>query len=131
MSEQVSPKQIISTSHVPAAVGPYSQAVRIEKLVFLSGQIGMDPYAKTLAAAFEEQVRQAFKNMLALVEAAGGKPEQLIKLTLFVLDMAKFPIVNQIMSEMLPQPYPARSTLGVASLPLGAQFEVEAILSLP
>ena len=130
MSEQVSPKQIISTSHAPAAVGPYSQAVRIENLVFLSGQIGRDPSAKTLAAAFEEQVRQAFKNMLALVEAAGGKPEQLIKLTLFVLEMAKFPIVNQIMSEMLPQPYPARSTVGVASLPLGAQFEVEAILSL-
>ncbi|MBX7229889.1 MAG: Rid family detoxifying hydrolase [Burkholderiaceae bacterium] len=131
MSKQVSPKQIISTPHAPAAVGPYSQAVQTGNLVFLSGQIGMDPQAKTLAAEFEAQVRQAFKNMLALVEAAGGKPEQLIKLTLFVLDMAKFPIVNQIMSEMLPQPYPARSTLGVASLPLGAQFEVEAILSLP
>lgn len=131
MSEQVSPKQIISTPHAPAAVGPYSQAVQTGNLVFLSGQIGMDPQAKTLAAEFEAQVRQAFKNMLALVEAAGGKPEQLIKLTLFVLDMAKFPIVNQIMSEMLPQPYPARSTVGVASLPLGAQFEVEAILSLP
>ena len=131
MSKQVSPKQIISTPHAPAAVGPYSQAVQTGNLVFLSGQIGMDPQAKTLAAEFEAQVRQAFKNMLALVEAAGGKPEQLIKLTLFVLDMAKFPIVNQIMSEMLPQPYPARSTVGVASLPLGAQFEVEAILSLP
>lgn len=131
MSKQVSPKQIISTPHAPAAVGPYSQAVQTGNLVFLSGQIGMDPQAKTLAPEFEAQVRQAFKNMLALVEAAGGKPEQLIKLTLFVLDMAKFPIVNQIMSEMLPQPYPARSTVGVASLPLGAQFEVEAILSLP
>ncbi len=130
VSIQAKPKQVITTALAPAAVGPYSQAVRTGDLVFLSGQIGRDPSGQTLSAEFEVQVRQAFKNMLALVEASGGTPEQLIKLTLFVLDMAKFPIVNQVMAEMVPQPYPARSTVGVASLPLGAQFEVEAILSL-
>jgi 2-iminobutanoate/2-iminopropanoate deaminase len=124
------PKQIIATTNAPAAVGPYSQAVRTGNTVFLSGQVGMDPATKTLVADFEGQVRQAFKNMLALVEAAGGKPEQLIKLTLFVTDMATFPVVNKIMAEVVPQPYPARSTVGVASLPLAAQFEVEAILGL-
>lgn len=124
------PKQIIATTNAPAAVGPYSQAIRTGNTVFLSGQVGMDPATKTLVADFEGQVRQAFKNMLALVEAAGGKPEQLIKLTLFVTDMATFPVVNKIMAEVVPQPYPARSTVGVASLPLAAQFEVEAILGL-
>jgi 2-iminobutanoate/2-iminopropanoate deaminase len=124
------PKIIIATPNAPAAVGPYSQAVRTGNMVFLSGQVGMDPTTKTLAADFEGQVRQAFKNMLALVEAAGGTPAQLIKLTLFVTDMKTFPVVNQIMGEVVPQPFPARSTVGVASLPLGAQFEVEAILSL-
>ncbi len=124
------PKQIIATTNAPSAVGPYSQAVRTGNMVFLSGQVGMDPATKTLVADFEGQVRQAFKNMLALVEAAGGKPEQLIKLTLFVTDMATFPVVNKIMAEVVPQPYPARSTVGVASLPLAAQFEVEAILGL-
>jgi reactive intermediate/imine deaminase len=124
------PKDIIATTNAPAAVGPYSQAVKSGSIVFLSGQVGLDPATKQLAPNFEGQVRQAFKNMLAVVEAAGGKPENLIKLTLFVTDMATFPVVNQIMAEVVPQPYPARSTVGVASLPLGAQFEVEAILAV-
>jgi 2-iminobutanoate/2-iminopropanoate deaminase len=123
-------KHVISTTNAPAAVGPYSQAVKTGGIIFLSGQVGLDPVTKQLAADFEGQVRQAFKNMLALVQAAGGTPENLIKLTLFVTDIAKFPVVNQIMSELVPQPYPARSTVGVASLPLGAQFEVEAILAV-
>jgi reactive intermediate/imine deaminase len=123
-------KHVIATTNAPAAVGPYSQAVKSGNIVFLSGQVGVDPATKQLAADFQGQVRQAFKNMLALVAAAGGTPENLIKLTLFVTDMAKFPVVNQIMAEVVPQPYPARSTVGVASLPLGAQFEVEAILAI-
>jgi reactive intermediate/imine deaminase len=123
-------KEIISTTNAPAAVGPYSQAVKSGNIVFLSGQVGLDPATKQLAANFEGQVRQAFKNMLALVAASGSKPENLIKLTLFVTDMATFPVVNQIMAEVVPQPYPARSTVGVASLPLGALFEVEAILAV-
>lgn len=123
-------KHIIATTNAPAAVGPYSQAVKSGNIVFLSGQVGLDPATKQLTPNFEGQVRQAFKNMLALVDAAGGKPENLIKLTLFVTDIATFPVVNQIMAEVVPQPYPARSTVGVASLPLGAQFEVEAILAV-
>jgi 2-iminobutanoate/2-iminopropanoate deaminase len=123
-------KHIISTTNAPAAVGPYSQGVKSGNIVFLSGQVGADPATRQLVTNFEGQVRQAFKNMLTLVEAAGGKPENLLKLTLFVTDMATFSTVNQIMAEVVPQPYPARSTVGVASLPLGAQFEVEAILAV-
>jgi 2-iminobutanoate/2-iminopropanoate deaminase len=123
-------KHIISTTNAPAAVGPYSQGVKSGNIVFLSGQVGADPATWQLVTNFEGQVRQAFKNMLTLVEAAGGKPENLLKLTLFVTDMATFSTVNQIMAEVVPQPYPARSTVGVASLPLGAQFEVEAILAV-
>ena len=103
------PKQIIATTAAPAAVGPYSQAARTGNLVFLSGQLGVDPVSKTLQPSFEGQVRQAFSNMLALITAAGGTPAQLIKLTLFVTDMAQFPVVNQVMAELVPQPYPARS----------------------
>jgi reactive intermediate/imine deaminase len=123
-------KTIISSTNAPAAVGPYSQGARSGNLVFLSGQVGLVPDTKTLVPEFEGQVRQAFANMLALVDASGATPDQLLKLTLFVTDMSTFAVVNKIMGELLPQPYPARSTVGVASLPLGAQFEVEAIISL-
>ncbi|KPF68143.1 reactive intermediate/imine deaminase [beta proteobacterium AAP99] len=124
------PKTLISSTDAPAAVGPYSQGVRAGNLVFLSGQVGLIPGTKNLAEGFEGQVRQAFGNMLALVKAAGAEPTQLVKLTLFVTDISKFGIVNQIMGELIPQPYPARSTVGVATLPLGAEFEVEAIITL-
>ncbi|HXF46419.1 MAG TPA: Rid family detoxifying hydrolase [Burkholderiaceae bacterium] len=124
-------KEIISTSKAPAAIGPYSQAVKTGLVVFLSGQIGLDPATGQLVSDdFEAQVRQAFKNLAAVAEAAGGTLAHAVKFTLFLTDLARFSKVNDIMAEVVPQPYPARSTIGVASLPRGAQFEVEAILVL-
>ncbi|MEO6985958.1 MAG: Rid family detoxifying hydrolase [Paralcaligenes sp.] len=126
-------KQIIHTDAAPAAVGPYSQAVAVEsgKTVYLSGQIGLEPGTGELVSEnFEGQVRQAFANMLAVIEAAGGTFESIVKLTLFLTDLSKFASANAIMVDIIPQPFPARSTIGVASLPKGAQFEVEAIIVL-
>ncbi len=127
------PKTIIHTNTAPAAVGPYSQAVAAPAgtTVYLSGQIGLVPETGEMVSDnFEQQVRQSFANMQAVIEAAGGHPEQIVKLTLFLTDLSKFGIANGIMAELLPQPYPARSTVGVAALPKGAQFEVEAIIVL-
>lgn len=124
-------KDIIATPDAPAAIGPYSQAVKTGLVVFLSGQIGLDPATKELVGEdFEAQVRQAFRNLAAVAKAAGGSLAHAVKFTLFLTDLSKFGKVNEIMAEVVPQPYPARSTVGVASLPKGAQFEVEAILVL-
>lgn len=124
-------KQVIHTAKAPAAVGPYSQAVQAPsgKMVFLSGQIGLIPASgEMISEKFEDQVNQAFSNMQAVIEAAGGKLEHIVKLNLFLTDLGQFGIVNALMAERLPQPYPARSTVGVSSLPKGAQFEIEAII---
>jgi reactive intermediate/imine deaminase len=124
-------KQIIHTDKAPAAVGPYSQAVQAPagKMVFLSGQIGLVPATGDMVSdKFEDQVKQAFSNMQAVIEAAGGTLDNIVKLNLFLTDLGQFGIVNALMAERLPQPYPARSTVGVSSLPKGAQFEVEAII---
>lgn len=126
-------KQIIHTQDAPKAVGPYSQAVAVSgtKTVYLSGQIGLEPHSGELVSeSFEGQVKQAFANMLAVVQAAGGTKDNVVKLTLFLTDLGKFGTVNTIMADVFPQPYPARSTVGVASLPKGAQFEVEAVVVL-
>ena len=124
-------KEIVSTSAAPAAIGPYSQAVKTGLVVFLSGQVGLDPATKELVSnVFEDQVRQAFGNLAAVAKASGGSLANAVKLTLFLTDLDKFAQVNEIMAELVPQPFPARSTIGVASLPKGAQFEVEAILVL-
>lgn len=126
-------KEIIHTDAAPAAVGPYSQAVATTaaKTVFLSGQIGLEPGTGELVSEnFEGQVRQSFANMQAVIQAAGGTLDNVVKLTLFLTDLSKFASANAIMAEIIPQPYPARSTIGVASLPKGAQFEVEAIIAL-
>lgn len=124
-------KKIIQTDAAPAAVGPYSQAVAVSggTTVYVSGQIGLDPKTGELVSDnFEAQVRQCFTNLNAVIEAAGGSLEQVVKLNLFLTDLSKFASVNAIMAEIMPEPYPARSTLGVASLPKNAQFEVEAML---
>jgi reactive intermediate/imine deaminase len=124
-------KEIVSTPGAPAAIGPYSQAVKTGLVVFTSGQIGLDPKTgEMISAEFEPQVRQAFANLDAVARAAGGSLAHAVKFSLFLTDLSKFATVNQIMSELVPKPYPARSTVGVASLPKGAQFEVEAVLVL-
>ncbi len=124
-------KEIVHTDAAPAAVGPYSQATAVTggRTVYLSGQIGLEPGTGELVSEnFEGQVRQAFANLKAVIEAAGGTLDDIVKLTLFLTDLSKFASVNAIMADIIPQPFPARSTIGVASLPKGAQFEVEAII---
>ena len=124
-------KQIIHTNAAPAAVGPYSQAVAAPtgKMVFLSGQIGLVPETGLMVSdSFEAQVRQSFANMKAVIEAAGGRLENIVKLTLFLTDLKQFPVANSIMAELIPEPFPARSTVGISSLPKDAQFEIEAII---
>lgn len=123
--------EAISTAAAPAAIGPYSQAVKTGLVVFLSGQIGLDPATKELVGEdFEAQVRQAFTNLEAVARAAGGTLANVVKFCLYLTDLGQFAKVNQIMAELLPTPYPARSTVGVTSLPRGAKFEVDAILVL-
>ena len=124
-------RSIISTPNAPAAIGPYSQAVRADRTIYLSGQIALDPATGQLVdGGIQPQAEQVFRNMRAVVEAAGGSLAQCVKLTLFLTDLAHFPVVNEIMQRHFAQPYPARSTAGVASLPRGALFEAEAIVVL-
>ncbi len=121
-------KLVISSSNAPAAIGPYSQAIKTGSMVFTSGQIGLDPVSGELVAGFEAQVRRAFNNLTAVANQAGGSLSDVVKFTLFLTDLSQFSVVNEIMKEFVPEPYPARSTVGVLSLPKGAEFEVEAIL---
>lgn len=122
---------VISTTQAPAALGPYSQAIQVGNLVFTSGQIGLDPSTGEFAGpSTEEQARQAFKNLQAVAEKAGGSLANAVKFTLFLTDLSEFAAVNSIMQEFVSEPFPARSTVGVVSLPKGARFEVEAILAL-
>ena len=126
-------KIVVHTDAAPAAVGPYSQAIIAPqgRTVYLSGQIGLEPETGELVSEnFEAQVRQAFSNMKAVIEEAGGTLESIVKLTLFLTDLGKFASANAIMADLIPQPFPSRSTVGVSSLPKGAQFEVEAIIDI-
>ena len=124
---------VIHTDLAPAALGPYSQAISVNfafkgTVVFCSGQIGIDPATGNLREGFEAQVDQAFANMQAVIAAAGGEMSGIAKLTLFLTDLANFGLVNAKMEALFQKPYPARSTVGVASLPKGALFEAEAIM---
>ncbi|MCQ8896573.1 RidA family protein [Limnobacter humi] len=127
----MSTPQVISTPKAPAAIGPYSQAIQFGNLVFTSGQIGLNPSTGDLVGpGTVEQARQAFANLKAVAEQAGGSLANVVKFTLFLTDLSEFADVNAIMQEFVSAPFPARSTVGVASLPKGARFEVEAILAL-
>ena len=124
-------KHVVSTQAAPAAIGPYSQAIRAGETVYRSGQIALDPATGQLVeGGFDAQVRRAFENLKAVAQAGGGSLGHCVKLTLFLTDLAMFPQVNEIMKAYFAEPYPARSTVGVASLPRGAQFEVEAVMVL-
>jgi reactive intermediate/imine deaminase len=124
-------KQIISTSGAPAAIGTYSQAVKVGGTVYLSGQIPLDPATMQLVEGFENQVRRVFDNLKAVCEAAGGSLNDLVKVNVFLIDLAHFAKVNEIMATYIDQPYPARAAIGVASLPRGAQVEIEGFMVLP
>ncbi len=129
---------VISTEKAPAAVGPYSQAISVShmfpagqgSIVYSSGQIGIDPSTgKLVTNGFESEVRQAFANLAAVAEEAGATLGNAVKLTLFLTDLSQFATVNAIMKELVPEPFPARSTVGVSALPLGATFEVEGVFA--
>lgn len=125
-------KQIIHTDHAPAAIGPYSQATRAGNLVFLSGQIPLDPATGTVVGEgnIEAQARRAFDNLKAVCEAAGGSLADVVRVGLYLTDLSQFAAVNAVMGEYFAQPYPARSTIEVSALPKGVAFEVDAILAL-
>ncbi len=124
-------KQIISTPHAPAAIGVYSQAVRVGNTIWVSGQIPLDPKTKELVSAeIEPQVRQVFENLKAIVIAAGASLDDVVKATVFLIDLSHFALVNKVMAEYFREPYPARAAIGVAALPRGAQVEVECIVAL-
>jgi reactive intermediate/imine deaminase len=124
-------REIVHTANAPAAVGPYSQAVRHGDLVFLSGQIGLDPgTGKLVAGGIEAQAHQVFRNLAAVCEAAGGGLDKLVKVNIYVTDLGNFATVNAIMAEHFAKPYPARATVEVSALPLGAEVEVEGVLGL-
>ena len=121
----------IKTAHAPAAIGPYSQAVRAGDTVYLSGQVPFDPATMQLVTGdIEVQARRVFENLKAVAEAAGGSLAHAVKLTIFLTDLASFARVNEVMAAYFAQPYPARSTIGVAALPRGAQIEIECVLHL-
>jgi reactive intermediate/imine deaminase len=124
-------KQIVSTSDAPAAIGPYSQAVRAGNTLWLSGQIPLDPLTKELVKGdIEVQARRVFENLKAVISAAGAGFDDVVKTTIFLTDLGHFAVVNKVMAEYFREPYPARSTVGVAALPRGAQVEVECIVAL-
>jgi reactive intermediate/imine deaminase len=124
-------RQSIHTPEAPAAVGPYSQAVRHGNLVFLSGQVALDPATgKLVSGGIGDQARQVFRNLRAVCRAAGGDLDGIVKMNIYLTDLANFAEVNDIMAATFAEPFPARATIGIAALPLGAEIEVEAVLGL-
>ena len=120
----------ISTSDAPAAIGPYSQAVRAGDTVYLSGQIPLDPKTMQIVEGFENQVRRVFDNLRAVCRAAGGDFDRVVRVTVYLTDLANFAKVNEVMSQNFKEPYPARAAIGVASLPRGSLVEVDAVMHL-
>jgi reactive intermediate/imine deaminase len=124
-------RTIIATPDAPAAIGTYSQAVRIDRTVYLSGQIALDPATGQLVAPdIDAQIHQVFKNLRAVATAAGGGFESFAKLTVYLTSLTHFPRVNEIMAQYFETPYPARAAVGVAELPRGALVEIDAIMVL-
>lgn len=120
-------KEIVNTSGAPAAIGPYSQAVRVGQFLFASGQLGLDPVTGELREGIEAQTRQALANMQAVLAAAGATTKDVVKTTIFLADMADFTVVNRIYAEVFGEEPPARSTVQVAALPKNGLIEIEMI----
>lgn len=124
-------RQIIETTDAPAAIGTYSQAVRVGSTVWLSGQIPLDPVTQQLVSGdIEAEIRRVFDNLGAVARAAGGTLDDAVKFTVFLTDLGHFAKVNEIMAQYLARPYPARAAIGVAQLPRGARVEIECVLEL-
>jgi reactive intermediate/imine deaminase len=124
-------REVISTEAAPRAIGTYSQAIRAGRTVYVSGQIPLDPATGELVSGeMEAQVRRVFENLKAIAGAAGGSLADAAKLTVYLTDLGHFQLVNRVMAEYVPQPYPARAAVGVAALPRGAAVEIDCILEL-
>ena len=124
-------KTPIHTDSAPAAIGTYSQAIQSGKLVFMSGQIPLDPATMEIVDGdFEARARRVFESLKAVSEAAGGSLNQIVKVTIYLTDLENFATVNSVMSEYFDEPFPARAAVGVKSLPKGVDVEAEAILAL-
>jgi reactive intermediate/imine deaminase len=124
-------RSVITTPHAPSAIGTYSQAIRVGTTVYVSGQIPLDPATGELVGGdMEAQVRRVFDNLKAISRAAGGDLAHVVKLNVFLVDLANFQLVNRVMAEYFSQPYPARAALGVAALPRGAGIEMDCVLEL-
>lgn len=123
--------EIIKTDQAPQAIGTYSQATKAGNTVYVSGQIPLVPSTMVMVeGGIESEINQVFKNLSAVCEASGGSLQHIVKLNIFLTDLANFPTVNEIMAQYFKEPYPARAAVGVASLPKDAQVEMDAILSL-
>ena len=120
----------ISSPDAPAAIGPYSQAVRAGDTVYLSGQIPLDPKTMQIVEGFENQVKRVFENLRAVCRAAGGDFDRVVRVTIYLTDLGKFSTVNDMMASYFKEPFPARVTVGVASLPRGAAVEIDAVMHL-
>jgi len=123
-------KTIVSTAGAPAAIGTYSQAVKVGDTVYLSGQIGLDPQGGQLVEGIDAQIVRVFDNLKAVAEAAGGSLGDFVKVNIYLTDLANFAKVNETMTQYFAQPYPARAAVGVASLPRGALVEADAVMVL-
>ena len=125
----MSNRAVIKTNSAPAAIGSYSQAVKVDNTVYLSGQIPLDPQSMEIVPGdFAAQARQVFKNLQAVCEAANGSLGHVVKLNLYLTDLSNFATVNEIMAEFFDEPYPARAAVGVKELPKGALFEAEGVM---
>ena len=125
------PREIIHTDQAPAAIGTYSQAVKVGDTVYLSGQIPLDPLTMQLVEGeMDAQIRRVFDNLAAVARAAGGSLADTVKLNVFLTDLSHFALVNQLMADYFKEPYPARAAIGVAALPRGARVEMDAVLVL-
>ncbi len=123
-------KEPVTSKHAPSALGPYSQAIRAGDTVYLSGQIGLDPSSGQLVEGTEAQTHRVLRNLQAVAQAAGGELDDIVKVTLLLVDLADFGKVNEIMATYFKPPYPARATYQVAALPKGARVEIEGVLVL-
>ena len=122
-------KEMVHTKNAPEAIGPYSQGVQARGVIYLSGQIALDPETMELVGgAPEEQIQQSLKNLSAVAKAAGASLGDAVKITVYLTDLSAFPLVNEVMEEFFVKPYPARVAIGVSELPRGALVEVDAIL---
>lgn len=124
--------EVIYSKKAPAAIGTYSQGIRVGNTVYLSGQIALDPASMQICSAeIRNQIDQVFENLRAVCEAAGGSLQNLVKLTVYLTDLNHFPLVNEAMSRYITEPYPARAAIGVSALPRAAQIEMDGIMVLP